>query len=73
MLSITASGRVHPGHVLQCMNGEQQSAQHSSPESQLQAASSSQKRHLSIRKHGIVDNAITMQANNMDKYFIIVN
>lgn len=70
---ITVSGCVQPGHVLQCMKGEQQSAGQpsSSPVSQPHDVTSSLKRHLSMRKHGIVDNAITMQANNTDKYFIV--
>ena len=70
----TVSGYVQPEHVLQCMKGEQQSAQSPQPlpsSWQPQAVSVSQNRHLSMRKHGIVDNAITMQANNMDKYFIM--
>lgn len=74
MLKTTISGRTQPEHVLQCMKGEQQSAQPQPPSSsewQLQAVSASLNRHSSIRKHGSVDNAVTMQANNMDKYFVM--
>ncbi len=66
------SGSVHPLHVLQCMKGEQQFEQwhpSSCPDSS-HCSPFSQNRHLSTRNTGMVESAMTIIANIIDRCFI---
>ena len=68
----TVNGCVHPLHVLQCIKGEQQFEQwhpSSCPDSS-HSSPFSQNRHLSTRNTGMVESAMTIIANIIERCFI---